>query len=234
MDGTVRLWDVRRSAGCLGVMDMEDGVGVVGYDGFGQGARPRHRGIAHEGPVNGLAWTNDAQHLVSTGHDEKIRVWDVHVGANTFATFGPIVRNRTVAGVTPLIVPKALMKRGQDVLLYPSEKEILMFELFEGRLIKRLKAPSFFGSSKPGMGERNIGERVTALTWRPHDVEMFSTHGDGSIRSWQPRTFEDAFVEEADVVQDDGASAETRERKRKRQVLEDIEKDLMRPKTTYT
>lgn len=234
MDGTIRLWDVRRSAGCLGVLDAEDGVGIVGYDGSGQGARPRLRGTAHAGPVNGLVWTNDARHLVSTGHDEKIHVWDCHTGANTFATFGPIIRNRTVSGVVPMIVPKSLTKVGEDVLFYPSEKEILMFELFEGRLIKKLKAPSLLTSSKSGIGDRNIRERVTALAWRPHDVEMFSAHGDGSIRAWQPRTIEDAFVEEADVIEDDGVSVETRDKKRKRDVLESIEQDLMTTKVTFS
>lgn len=234
VDGTVRLWDVRRSAGCLGVLDMEDGVGVGGFDGLGRGARSRFRGVAHNGPVNGLVWVDDARYLVSTGHDEKVRVWDCHSGANTFATFGPVLRNRTVAGVVPMLVPKRWMRRGEEVLFFPSEKEMLVFELFEGSLIKRLKAPSLLSSTKGGTSDRNIRERVTALTWKHHDVAMYSAHGDGSIRSWQPRTFEDAFVEEADSIQDDNGSAVTRDRKRKRQVLEDIEQELTKPKVTFT
>lgn len=229
-DGNVRLWDVRRSAGCLGVMDAEDGVGIIGFDGLGHGARSRFRGTAHAGPVNGLAWTDDARHLVSTGHDEKIRVWDCYSGANTLANFGPAVRNRNVAAVVPLIVPRSVMQPGQEMLFYPNEKDILMFDLFDGTLIKRLRATSLLSSSTAA--SKNTRERVTGLAWRYHNMEMISGHGDGTIRSWQPRTSEDAFVEESEAVEEDDGMA-TRDKKRKRQILEDIERDMRRQNVSF-
>lgn len=39
LDGTARLWDIRRSANSLGVLDLEDSVGIVGEDGLGKNAR---------------------------------------------------------------------------------------------------------------------------------------------------------------------------------------------------
>jgi DNA excision repair protein ERCC-8 len=67
-DGTIRLWDIRRSAGQLGVLDMEDSIGIPGYDRMGLGARSAGRGRAHTATVNGLAWTDDGQFLISTVH----------------------------------------------------------------------------------------------------------------------------------------------------------------------
>lgn len=82
VDGTVRLWDVRKSAGSLGVLNLQDSIGVTGTDGMGQGGRPPHAGKAHEGPVNGLTWTDDGEYVVTAGHDQKIRVVS-HLGMSS-------------------------------------------------------------------------------------------------------------------------------------------------------
>ena len=74
IDGTLRLWDVRKSSGTLGVLNLEDSTGIVGFDGLGRGARNRGAGKAHGGAVNGITWTDDGQYIVSAGHDERIRV----------------------------------------------------------------------------------------------------------------------------------------------------------------
>jgi DNA excision repair protein ERCC-8 len=75
-DGTVRLWDIRKSNGALGVLNVEDSVGIDGFDGLGRGARSRETGKAHQGAVNGLAWTDDGSYLISAGHDQRCRVWN--------------------------------------------------------------------------------------------------------------------------------------------------------------
>jgi DNA excision repair protein ERCC-8 len=221
-DGTIRFWDVRRSASQLGCLDLEDSVGIAGYDGLGTAARHRERGRAHNGAVNGLVWTEDGRHIVSAGHDEKIRVWDVIKGANTLASFGPLVRNRELRSCVPCLAPSSLVASGKDILFYPSDKEILMFELFEGKMLKRLRTP---GLSNLPTADRSAGKksRVTELAWRHQSVEMYSAHGDGTIRVWRPRTTEDAWQEEQD---DEEARREDEERRRKRKALEDIYNDV--------
>lgn len=229
VDGTVRFWDVRRSNGALGVLDMNDSIGVAGYDGLGLGARRGARGTAHTGPVNGVVWSEEGRYVVTVGHDERIRVWDTESGANTLASFGPVVRNRHLSTLLPVVAPRGLVASGQDVLFYPNEAEILMFEMHQGRLVKKMRVPGVPLVRGEG-GQRNTKNRATALAWRHHDVELFSAHGDGTIRSWQPRTTEDAMIEageESDESDDDGS------RKRKRQVLDDIYRDLTTPKVTY-
>ena len=93
-DGTVRLWDVRRSAGRLQALDVERS----GDDHGGA----KGRAVAHAGPVNGLVWTEDGRHLVSAGHDERLRVWRMPAGTNTLANFWPVgQKQEPLQGVAP-------------------------------------------------------------------------------------------------------------------------------------
>ena len=230
-DGTVRLWDIRRSAGSLGVLDMDDSVGAGGEDGRGKNARSRNHGKAHIGACNGVVWTEDGRHVVTAGHDERVRVWDVGLGANALSHFGPIIKNTHLSTLLPLLVPGHVS--GSQVMLYPNEKEILMFDLFEGTLLKRLRAPGVAVAQASGSaGQRNIKNRVTSLAWRAGDVEMYSAHSDGLIRAWKPRTKDDIEAEKDEADQVDGDEDESR--KRKRQALDDVFRDLSRQKITFT
>ncbi|KAI9729052.1 MAG: hypothetical protein M1828_000137 [Chrysothrix sp. TS-e1954] len=222
VDGTVRLWDVRRSAGCLGVLDMDDSIGLGGHDGSGRGARRHDRGKAHAGPVNGIVWTEDGKYVVTAGQDERVRVWDTMTGANTLTNFGPVIRNKHLSSLIPALVPKRLVRPGDDVLFYPNEREILMYGMHEGVLQKRLKIP--------GVQQSGAKNRVTSLFWRAHSIELLSAHTDGSVRSWQPRTSIDAFVEDAEETE---ATAYTDSRKRKRQTLGEIHTDLTARRVTF-
>ncbi|KAF2098682.1 WD40 repeat-like protein [Rhizodiscina lignyota] len=225
-DGTARFWDVRKSNSSLGVLDKEDSVGILGYDGHGRGARGRQRGKAHNGPVNGVVWTEDGRHVVTVGHDEKIRVWDVIRGANTLANFGPIIKNSGLSTLLPLMAPMSTTAPGKDVLFFPSEKEVLMYEVFEGRLMKRLRTPRTgqdMPNDAPAKTGRVVKNRTMALAWRAHEIELYSAHGDGMIRAWKPRTSEDAMFEE---WENEEQREREDERKRKRQVLEDVYQEL--------
>ena len=223
VDGTVRFWDIRRSAGCLGALDMDDSIGLGGYDGQGRGARRRDRGRAHAGPVNGIMWTEDGKYVVTAGQDERVRVWNTQTGANTLTNFGPMIKNKHLSSLIPALVPKRCVRSGEDVLFYPNEKEILMCAMHEGNILKRLKVP--------GVQQSGAKNRVTSLIWRPHNIELLSAHTDGSVRSWQPRTSIDAFVD--DLEQIDSSSA-TDSKKRKRQTLDEIHRDLTTSKVTFT
>lgn len=72
LDGTVRLWDVRRAASCLACLDM-------GNNGR---AKNDSRNVAHEGGVNGMRWGEDGAMLVTLGLDQKMRTWDMATGRN--------------------------------------------------------------------------------------------------------------------------------------------------------
>ena len=236
-DGTVRFWDVRRSVGELGVLDLEDSVGVMGN----KSTSSRNTTVkqAHRGPVNGIVWTEDRRHLVTCGHDARIRVWDTNTGANTLANFGPMVRNNGLSPRLPVLAPIQNLQPGADLLFYPSDSEILAYELFEGKLIRRLRRSqqpqnpadqSGATATASTKGQRNIKDRITSLAWRPHDVEMYSAHADGSIAAWKPRTEEDADLDEEEELEREEREVD---KKRKRGVLDEIYQGLTKKQITF-
>lgn len=236
-DGAVRLWDVRRSASSLGVLDMEDSIGIAGFDGKGRGARRRERGKAHNGVVNGIMWGDDGSHLVSTGHDERMRVWDMHTGANTLANFGPSLKNAHTSALVPLVAPTNLSAPGRQVIYYPNPKEIVSFDLHEGALISRLRAPGTGATSAArgsNAGVLNLRNRTTSLAWRTHDIEMYSAHADGTIRCWRPRTREDAIADQEGDSDEAELQEGSSERKRKREDLDQIVRDLTGKRVTFS
>ena len=232
-DGTIRLWDVRRSASSLGVLDMEDSIGIAGYDGKGTGARRRERGKAHTGAVNGVVWTEDGEYLASVGHDERMRVWNMATGANTLANFGPGLKNANTTMLLPLIVPSHLSETGKEAIFYPNPREILSFDMHSGTVQSRLRIIGLPGSqSSAEISGRNPKNRTTSLAWRAHHIEMYSAHGDGTIRCWQPRTWEDTVAGD-DEVRDEATENEAVERKRKREEFDQMVRDLTKKKITF-
>jgi DNA excision repair protein ERCC-8 len=233
-DGTVRFWDVRRSVGELGVLDLEDSVGIVEKS-RSTFSRNTMNAQAHRGPVNGLVWTEDGHHLVTCGHDARIRVWDTDTGANTLANFGPMVKNTGLAPRIPVFPPVQYLQPGADLMFYPNESEMLAYELFDGKLIRRLRrsqpqAQNDAANTAAAKGQNNRKDRITSLAWRPHDVELYSAHADGSIAAWKPRTDEDAEADE-----EEEREREEREggKKRKRGVLDEIYQDLTKKHITF-
>lgn len=230
IDGTVRLWDVRRSASTLGFLDMDDSVGIgAGHDTVRDiQRRPKNR--SHTGPVNGLVWTEDGSHIISCGHDRRIRVWDAVTKANTLANFGPSIKNSYLSTLIPLLAPKGSLPPGVEIMFYPNERDILVFDLFEGKHLKSLRPASTPGSIESQVMQRSAHARPRSLAWRAGSVEMYSGHTDGSIRAWMPRTKDEAELD-ADSVKEEDAEEESK--KRKRQVLEDIHQSLTRPNITF-
>ncbi|KAI5295077.1 hypothetical protein KEM52_002410, partial [Ascosphaera acerosa] len=80
--------------------------------------------------------------------------------------------------------------------------------------------------------------RINALAWRGNGasgqgLEMFSAHGDGSIRAWVSRDEEGGDDESQD---DDGGGGDAGgdSKKRKRDVLDEIHRGLVQTKVTFT
>ena len=234
-DGLIRLWDVRRSASSLGVLSMDDSVGLS--PGVLDNARSNERGKAHAGAVNGLVWDSNGTYLVSCGHDEKIRLWNGENGANTLTNFGPAVKNAHTSSLLPLLSPTYLTGPNKEILVYPNPRELLVYEMHNGKLVSRLRTSSFASSHtavSAGSGTRNVINRTTSLAWRSHHVELYSAHSDGTIRCWKPKTWEDAAEDELNSGEDDDDDYEAKERKRKRDELDDIVNSLTKRKITYT
>jgi DNA excision repair protein ERCC-8 len=214
---------------------MEDSTGIAGFDGMGRGARGRDRGKSHNGTVNGLAWTDNGSYIVSAGHDERVRVWDAALGANTLASFGPTLKNSHLSNLPLITTPTSLTQARKELLIYPNEREILMFELHEGKLLKRLKVPGpAVAAVRSRTGERSTRNRITALAWRSAVHGFYSAHTDGQIRAWVPRTKDDAIADKEEEESLKGRAADDDAiGKRKREVLDDVFKSLTRQKISF-
>lgn len=230
-DGTARLWDIRRSASSLGVLAFDDPVGVLGEDGYGARARSRHQGKAHMGACNGVVWKDDGNTLVTAGHDDRVRVWDISAGADMLSHFGPTLKNTRHSSLLPVLVPDSILPTLQNVMLYPNEKEILIFDLFQGNLLSRLR---FAYGSTQLLNQRNINSRASALAWRHGAIEFYSAHLDGSLRAWKPNSLMEQQLDYSEGEESGTDAAESSDRKRKREELNEMFRDLTRQKITFT
>src|SRR6185312_2451219 len=75
-DGTVRIWDIRNPLRCLASLDYTN-----------EGSLTSARNVGHTAPVNGLTFTHDGLHLLSTGQDNTLRLWDVYQGTNVWVSW---------------------------------------------------------------------------------------------------------------------------------------------------
>lgn len=169
---------------------------------------------------------------MTAGHDERVRVWDMSSGANALSHFGPIVKNTHLSTLLPLLVASHVVGPGKQVMFYPNQKEILMFDLFEGTLLKRLRVPGVPAIPARGSAAQvNARSRTTSLAWRAGNVDLYSAHSDGAIRAWLPRPQEEIQAENEELEEANGLEDEGR---RKRQALDDVFRDLTKQKITFT
>ena len=227
-DGVVRLWDIRRAAASLGVLDLDDALG------FEKSRRPNNQGKSHAGACNGVRWSEDGEYIVSVGRDEQVRVWDANTGANTLAHFGSMLKNPHSATVLPLIIPSHISTVGQRIMIYPNGRELLMYDMLEGTLLKRLQVLGTTEAPRDlTKGRRNIHHRITASVFRASHIEIYTAHLDGFIRLWAPRTLEDADFDEEEA-QESRKADDVDERQKKRQELDQIFRDLAKRPFTFT
>ncbi|KAL8392512.1 hypothetical protein RB595_002631 [Gaeumannomyces hyphopodioides] len=262
VDGTVRVWDVRRANALVALLDQEDSLGILRRAGGGVAsasvpgragapdATLSSRGIrasakAHTGPVNGLAWTDNGDFIVSAGHDRRVRVWDAVTGANTLVNYGPSIRNGGLMSVNMFVSPTGLAGPGpgsgptrRDVLFWPNGSEVLALDLHEGTIIRRLRVAG--GGASVQQQQQAAKNRVTSLAWRGaggfgsssgHVVGgrnaaggVYSGHSDGQIRVWAPE-LEGPEGDEFGVPEESEEAAA--ERTRKRKALDNVYKNLM-------
>lgn len=248
VDGTVRIWDIRRAGALIGMLDHEDSLGLY-YNGLLEKdghVKMRASAKAHGAPVNGLTWTDDGSYIVSAGHDNRIRVWDAATGRNTLASFGPSIRNAQLASVTMFTSPVGLTHPGRELLFWPNETEILVCDLHNGHIITKLRGTgaAVAGVRSSKKSERSVKNRISSVVWRgagggggSSGVVMggtnmpgaiFSAHLDGQIRAWAPQL---GGMDEDD---EDSLAEAGEERSKKRKLLNDVYKSFMGQKITFT
>ena len=109
-----------------------------------------------------------------------------------------------------------------------------MLEFRDGTFVKQLRVPGILlGQKLRGRPTALTAARINALAWRGNGasgegMEMYSAHGDGTVRAWTSRTDEDEELEAEEV------EAEKEDKKRKRDALEEVYRSLMQPNISFT
>ncbi|KAL0466764.1 hypothetical protein QR685DRAFT_580069 [Neurospora intermedia] len=161
---------------------------------------------AHNGPVNGLAWTDNGVYIVSAGHNRQFSL------PTTF-------RNDFNGHLTMFVSPIRLTPQKKELLLYTNKNWMRVKGLQEGTLIIRLR-----GMGPAVAATRQRAERTTRNFLSSTNVAdgIYSGHLDGHIRTWTPQL-------EALDKEDESTSIEeaTGARVKKRKVLDDVFRTLM-------
>ncbi|KAG8677128.1 hypothetical protein FPOAC2_03244 [Fusarium poae] len=250
-DGKARIWDIRRAGGVVALLDQEDSLGIVhkmehlSAAGVDSSRIPHFRSSAqaHDDAVNGLQWTDDGRYIISAGLDRRIRVWDAATGANTLASFGSLIQNQHAKTANILVTPSHL-STGNNFLFWPNDQEILILDLHDGNIVKRLRSPGVTNPVGP-RGSEMGRNRITSITWRSSGGSgrpagpvmgggnsigaVYSSHMDGQIRAWAPQVPGPEDVDEEEDIQED---EEVKQRKRK--AVDNAYKSLMGKKITFT
>jgi DNA excision repair protein ERCC-8 len=201
-DGRVLFFDIRRANAAFGSLDLDDPIGVVGDNPYtGDGARNSldWNARAHAGAVTGVKWTADGDKVITTGHDNRIRIFDAATGKNDLVHFGPRVRNDRVGPLNFLLSPPGFTRPGKELLYWPNDDgkgDIYVHSLREGTLVNVLSTPevqrqNMQQAKKDSIGKLTSGGRINDLIWRANaasgqSLEMYSAHGDGRIFCWSP------------------------------------------------
>lgn len=93
-DGTIRIWDIRQSHSCIDVLDVHktscDNATSIGRpsSSFSRTSKiPANKKIiSHRGSVNSLLWLPSGHHLISSGTDDEIKLWEFPNSSTTETT----------------------------------------------------------------------------------------------------------------------------------------------------
>jgi DNA excision repair protein ERCC-8 len=238
-DGRVLFFDVRRANAAFASLNHDNSIG---FDPSEQpsllSSQPQllnFSSVAHTGPVTSVQFypSSNPSSLVTTGHDQRIRLWDLTTGRNELVHFGHRIRNNRIGHLAPLLTPPGYaMKAAREALFWPNDDargEIMMHSLREGELIRVMKMRGLDVADaqreKGKVARLRSKGRINQIVWRgvsaetTGGLEMVSAHGDGSIGIWKAEVDEEEEEEDGtgkEVEVD--SEEEERIRKRKRNV----------------
>jgi DNA excision repair protein ERCC-8 len=235
----------------VALLDQEDSLGIVhkikhlGAAGMDSSQIPHFRASAqaHDDAINGLQWTDDGKYIISAGLDRRIRVWDAATGANTLASFGSLIQNQHAKTASILVSPSNI-SAGNNLLFWSNDQEILILDLHEGNIVKRLRSPGVTNPIGP-RGSTMGRNRITSIVWRASGGTgrpvgpimgggnsigaVYSSHMDGQIRAWAPQVPGPEDVDEEEEIEE-----EEEVKVKKRKAVDDAYKSLMGKKITFT
>lgn len=173
-DGSLRLWDVRKSGhqACLSVLNAHGRAQAeVGNK------RPRNDfhgdalPVAHRRGVTCVCYSTDGRAILSSGHDRVIRKWDSHTGEHTFTHF-PTSSSLGSSSSNDRANGRHSMKWTLAPL---GDTDMLFYSIGSG-----LNQVGMYPIDTGRQGRRcfkilnTLCSRITAMTYRPHDQVRMS------------------------------------------------------------
>ncbi|XP_061115794.1 DNA excision repair protein ERCC-8 isoform X1 [Conger conger] len=157
-DSMVRLWDVRKAAGSIFTLDQHNGEKSK--------ASSEAVNTAHNGRVNGMCFTPDGLLLLTTGTDDRMRLWNSATGENTLVNYGK-VENDSRKGL------QVAVSRGcsTDFAFVPCGSSVEMYALHTGERVSTLR------------GHYN---NVNCCVFHPDYQELYSGGKDCNLLAWVP------------------------------------------------
>uniref|UniRef100_A0A8C7QN81 DNA excision repair protein ERCC-8 n=1 Tax=Oncorhynchus mykiss TaxID=8022 RepID=A0A8C7QN81_ONCMY len=179
-DSRVLVWDVRRASGSLFSLDQ--------HNGDKSKASSEAVNTAHNGRVNGLCFTVDGLYLLTTGTDDRMRLWNSANGKNTLVNYGK-VSNESRKGL------KITVSRScsPEFVFVPCGSSVAVYTLHTGELVTMLR------------GHYN---NVDCCQFHPDYQELYSGGKDCNILAWVP-VVRPPDVEEGTAVKVGGCTAGT-------------------------
>ncbi|KAM8887310.1 DNA excision repair protein ERCC-8 isoform 1-T1 [Spinachia spinachia] len=157
-DSKVKVWDVRRASGCLFSLDQ--------HNGDKSKAASETVNTAHNGRVNGLCFTGDGLYLLTTGTDDRMRLWNSATGENTLVNYGKVSngnRKKLQFTVSHGCAP--------EFVFVPCESSVAVYAVHTGELVSTLR------------GHYN---NVDCCELHPDYQELYSGGKDCNILAWIP------------------------------------------------
>ncbi|XP_070760967.1 DNA excision repair protein ERCC-8 isoform X2 [Enoplosus armatus] len=176
-DSKVKVWDVRRASGCLFALDQ--------HNGDKSKASSEAVNTAHNGRVNGLCFTGDGLYLLTTGTDDRMRLWNSASGENTLVNYGKVCnesRKRLQFTVSRGCSP--------EFVFVPCGSSVAVYTLHTGELVTMLR------------GHYN---NVDCCEFHPDYQELYSGGKDCNILAWVPVLRTSDVEEESNSANKDAA-----------------------------
>jgi DNA excision repair protein ERCC-8 len=190
-DGKLAIWDIRAAKSCLMFLDYEK-TKLKHKRGSTASSAAQSSGssIAHSGPIIGLTYTQDGNHLISLGKDNTLRLWDSHNGLNTQVNYGRVPLSSAVAETCLQVSCTELCD--PNSVFVPSGNNLLMYDIFNGEMKQTFKGHfdsvncSFYNSMQheiyTGSKDRNILVWSTEPSVSKTRSSIKSKAGHGSKR----------------------------------------------------
>ncbi|KNC81408.1 hypothetical protein SARC_06272 [Sphaeroforma arctica JP610] len=176
-DHRLLMWDIRSAKSLLGALDQYNSSGSSDATG-------RH--TAHNGGVNAVTFTPDALYILSSGRDNRMRLWDQFTGLNTLNNYAAIENtSRTTAQVA------VSLHSERPIVYHPTGHDIALYELYTAKRVHTLTG--HFG-------------RVNTIACHPSEPLVYSGGHDHEILCWSPGT--DERRRRAALVDDKGTFSE--------------------------